>query len=921
MGATFALVGSDPGIEQSTGPTATLHASRSTIEVGESTLITADVEPADADTTWVVSDLSRSSCGPSGTVGPELPPARIRVWGCQAGSGTVSLKIHGGATLATTTITVNGPPTTPPTTTTTPPTTMTTPPTTTTNSPPVFSPPTYAYSVYDNDPVGRNVGIVGATDPDGDTSRLTYEITAGNDDGKFAINASRTITVADQLTQGTFELTVTASDPHGGTATATVTITVEPEPGPISLRSPQDQMGGLQMWARGTDVNPGYCTMSFVLKLRRLGAENEQPALSTTAHCAPNSSWNQGNAGDFVAVGSALTSTPTPANQVPCEQTNGQNDPDCVVGDQSYATSPSTVTTTPGYVFRPGTANRSTRTAPNLDPGANFFESSGSEFRIVSARPPAPGEAVHKVGRTTGWTSGLMGAGACGPQPPVDCAVSAGYVSAPGDSGSPVFVWNSTTADDVVLVGIHFAHRGASARFVPIDRVYAESLDRGYDWGPAEMRPVPVLDDSDYETLKPEGDKIVATFLANEFTPPEYDPVLHYVATLFRDMAEVASTSTFQDVPRAGLNDMSPARRAARFDVSGLSADDRMGAFTVAVKACVDAARTICGEHGSHGTIEPLYLRKCSDGVAVPNPTSTPGLLADCDALLRAKAVLEGDGTALNWSVDVALTSWDGVTVSSTPSRVTRLDLSSRGLTGSIPTQLGSLTNLEHLDLHSNQLTGSIPTQLGSLTNLQYLNLHTNQLTGSIPTQLGGLTSLQRLFLSTNQLTGSIPTQLGNLTGLLYLSLNRNQLTGSIPSQLGSLTNLRGLDLSANRLTGSIPTQLGSLTNLLTLTLSANQLTGSIPTQLGNLTNLRQLYLRDNQLTGSIPTQLGSLTDLFNLDLVDNQLTGSIPSQLGSLDLTFLYLRDNQLTGCIPAALRDVHFNDLNSLGLSYCGS
>ncbi len=479
--------------------------------------------------------------------------------------------------------------------------------------------------------------------------------------------------------------------------------------------------------------------------------------------------------------------------------------------------------------------------------------------------------------------------------------MSAGYVSAPGDSGSPVFVWNSTTADDVVLVGIHFAHRGASARFVPIDRVYAESLDRGYDWGPAEMRPVPVLDhpgdQNEVETLEPEGDQVVATFLANEFTPPEYDPVLYYVATLFRNRVAVASTSTFEDVPRAGPDDMSPLRRTARFDVSEFSTVEKTGAFTVAVKACVDAARTICGEHGSHGTIEPLYLRTCSDGVAVPNPTSTPGLLADCDALLRAKVVLEGDGTPLNWSVDLALTSWDGVTVSSTLSRVTGLDLSSRGLTGSIPTQLGSLTNLEHLDLHSNQLTGSIPTQLGSLTNLQYLNLHTNQLTGSIPTQLGSLTGLQRLFLSTNQLTGSIPTQLGNLTGLLYLSLNRNQLTGSIPSQLGSLTNLRGLDLSAN------------------------QLTGSIPTQLGNLTNLRQLYLRDNQLTGSIPTQLGSLTDLFNLDLVDNQLTGSIPSQLGSLDLTFLYLRDNLLTGCIPAALRDVPLNDLNSLGLSYCGS
>ena len=222
--------------------------------MGESTLVTADVEPADLDTTWVVSDLSRSSCGPSGTFGPELPPARIRVWGCQAGSGTVSLKIHGGSTLATTTITVNDvPPPTPPTTTTTPPTTTTTPPTppttTTTpptppapptgsNSPPAFSTSAYAYSVYENDPVGHIVGKVGATDPDRDT--LTYSITAGNADGKFAINA-QIITVAGELdyeATESYSLTVTASDGNGGTATATVTVTVEPEPGSTSLRSP-----------------------------------------------------------------------------------------------------------------------------------------------------------------------------------------------------------------------------------------------------------------------------------------------------------------------------------------------------------------------------------------------------------------------------------------------------------------------------------------------------------------------------------------------------------------------------------------------------------------------------------------------------------------------------------------------------------
>ncbi len=68
------------------------------------------------------------------------------------------------------------------------------------------------------------------------------------------------------------------------------------------------------------------------------------------------------------------------------------------------------------------------------------------------------------------------------------------------------------------------------------------------------------------------------------------------------------------------------------------------------------------------------------------------------------------------------------------------------------------------LSLHQNQLTGAIPAQLGSLTNLTWLNLDRNQLTGTIPLELGSLTSLERLSLYDNQLTGAIPTQLGNLT-------------------------------------------------------------------------------------------------------------------------------------------------------------
>ena len=74
-------------------------------------------------------------------------------------------------------------------------------------------------------------------------------------------------------------------------------------------------------------------------------------------------------------------------------------------------------------------------------------------------------------------------------------------------------------------------------------------------------------------------------------------------------------------------------------------------------------------------------------GLAVPSQTTNPGLMLDCFALLAARDALRGTGT-LNWSVDVAIAEWDGVTVAGTPQRVAKLELAGRGLTGCVPPAL-----------------------------------------------------------------------------------------------------------------------------------------------------------------------------------------------------------------------------------------
>ena len=99
----------------------------------------------------------------------------------------------------------------------------------TANESPTFDTAGYAFSTPEDAATGGSVGAVSASDPDEGQS-VAYSITAGNDAGRFSINAETgEISVASALdheTASSYMLTVTARDGNGGTDTATVTITV-----------------------------------------------------------------------------------------------------------------------------------------------------------------------------------------------------------------------------------------------------------------------------------------------------------------------------------------------------------------------------------------------------------------------------------------------------------------------------------------------------------------------------------------------------------------------------------------------------------------------------------------------------------------------------------------------------------------------
>ncbi|KAK7259812.1 hypothetical protein RIF29_25427 [Crotalaria pallida] len=234
-------------------------------------------------------------------------------------------------------------------------------------------------------------------------------------------------------------------------------------------------------------------------------------------------------------------------------------------------------------------------------------------------------------------------------------------------------------------------------------------------------------------------------------------------------------------------------------------------------------------------------------------------------------------------------------TISSSISKLQFLDglylQNLQNISGTFPTSLFKLPNLQFIYIENNDLAGPIPEIIGNMKNLDVLSLIGNRFTGTIPSSISKLTKLTQLKLGNNSLTGVIPQGIQSLKNLTYLSLAGNQLGGKIPDFFSSLTNLRTLELSRNKFFGKIPPSISTLApKLAYLQLGHNSLSGNIPDFLGKFRALDTLDLSSNQFTGTVPTSFKNLTKIFNLDLSNNFLVDPFPELnvkgIESLDLS-----------------------------------
>lgn len=227
--------------------------------------------------------------------------------------------------------------------------------------------------------------------------------------------------------------------------------------------------------------------------------------------------------------------------------------------------------------------------------------------------------------------------------------------------------------------------------------------------------------------------------------------------------------------------------------------------------------------------------------------------------LTLKQSLKDPQGSMNNWnSSDQNPCSWNGITCKD--KTVVSISIPKRKLNGSLPSSLGSLSQLRHVNFRNNELFGPLPHDLFQAQGLQSLVLYGNSFSGSVPNQIHNLRYLQTLDLSQNFFNGSFPASIVQCKRLKTLVISRNNFTASLPDGFGTgLSSLEKLDLSFNQFNGSIPSDFGNLSSLQgTVDLSHNHFSGLIPVSLGNLPEKVYIDLTYNNLNGPIP-QNGAL--------------------------------------------------------------
>lgn len=140
------------------------------------------------------------------------------------------------------------------------------------------------------------------------------------------------------------------------------------------------------------------------------------------------------------------------------------------------------------------------------------------------------------------------------------------------------------------------------------------------------------------------------------------------------------------------------------------------------------------------------------------------------------------------------------------------------GYNTTVPTEIGMLKKLQVLKMDWSRFMRHMPTEMGKLRSLQTWrlqgNYETNQVSGTIPTEVGSLKKLTEFMMENNTLSGTLPSEIASMESLEKFTVQDNRLSGTLPEAMGDIEFLNYWDSFGNKLEGDIPSSIQKLGSL-----------------------------------------------------------------------------------------------------------
>lgn len=216
-----------------------------------------------------------------------------------------------------------------------------------------------------------------------------------------------------------------------------------------------------------------------------------------------------------------------------------------------------------------------------------------------------------------------------------------------------------------------------------------------------------------------------------------------------------------------------------------LAKNEYEGNVTVAVTA--SAATSV---RSAQLVIKSLVDSNVKDALTVDQRVIPDGQMKDSLALLAIYNATNGAKWIYPWKIGMPLneTNYPGVFFDriNGEQRVIDLSLLDFGLEGSLPNEIGWLSQLVKLKLQRNKLSGTLPASMNRLVNLTHLYISSNQFSGEFP-DIHSLQSLRLIEADFNRFEGEFPASFSMLPKLSTLKFKYNHLDPNtcVPKKFG----------------------------------------------------------------------------------------------------------------------------------------